>query len=79
MKKNTTLYVLNIIMRKQTQGMNRPINNWRQRRTEHCVYEESITDITTRNSERKDLIRHNTEQTPQKDEEFFRSVCRYYN
>jgi primosomal protein N'' len=41
-------------MRKQTQGMNRPINNWRQRRIEHRVYEEIITDITTRNSERKD-------------------------
>ena len=54
MKKNTTLYVLNIIMRKQTQGMNRPIKNWRQRRTEHRAYEEIITDITTRNSERKD-------------------------
>ena len=50
-------------MRKQTQGMNRPINNWRQRRTEHRVYAEIITDITTRNWERKDtLAQHKKEQ-----------------
>ena len=43
-------------MRKQTQGMNRPINNWRQRRPEYRAYAESISDITTRNSERKDTL-----------------------
>ena len=29
-------------------------NNWRKRRTEHCCYANIVTDITTRNSERKD-------------------------
>jgi hypothetical protein len=31
-----------------------PTNNWRLRRTEHRLYEEIVTDITTRNPERKD-------------------------
>jgi len=34
--------------------MNPPTNNWRLRRTEHRLYAEIVTDITTRNSERKD-------------------------
>jgi hypothetical protein len=33
--------------------MNPPTNNWGQRRTEHRLYEETVTDITTRNLERK--------------------------
>jgi hypothetical protein len=36
--------------------MRPPTNNWRQRRTEHRFYVEIVTDITTRNSERKDLL-----------------------
>jgi len=34
--------------------MSPPTNNRRQRRTEDRFYAEIVTDITTRNSERKD-------------------------
>ena len=34
--------------------MNPPTNNWKQTGTEHRFYAEIVTDITTRNSERKD-------------------------
>ena len=34
--------------------MSPPKNNWGQRRTEHRFSAEIVTDITTRNSERKD-------------------------
>jgi len=33
--------------------MNFSTNNWRYRRTEHSFYVEIVTDITTRNSERR--------------------------
>jgi hypothetical protein len=33
--------------------MSTPTNNWRLRRTEHRFYAEIVTDIATRNSERK--------------------------
>jgi len=34
--------------------MNLPTNSWRERRTEHRFYTEIVTDITSRNSERKE-------------------------
>ena len=34
--------------------MSSPTNNWKYRRIEHCFYVEIVTNITTRNSERKD-------------------------
>ena len=52
--KNTTQYVLDITMRKQThtlrkQDMRPTTNNWRQRRTEHgfLFFAEIVTDMTT--------------------------------
>ena len=35
-------------------------NNWKERRTEHTFYAEIVTDITTRNSERKDTYKDET-------------------
>jgi len=35
--------------------MSPPTNNWRSKQTEHSFYEEIVTDITTRNSECKDI------------------------
>ena len=57
--KNTTLYVLDtIITQTNTNNVNKntspPTNNWRSRRTKHRFYAEMVTDIKTRNSERKD-------------------------
>ena len=49
-KQNKKQYVLNISIRRhkyRKQDMNPPINN----RREHRFYAESVTDITTRNSE----------------------------
>jgi len=34
--------------------MSPPTNNWMHRRTEHSFYAEIVTDIPTRNSERRD-------------------------
>jgi len=34
--------------------MSPPTNSWRKRRTEHRLYAEIVTDITTRNIERND-------------------------
>jgi len=34
--------------------MHPPTNNWRQRRPEYRFYAEIVTDVSTRNSERKD-------------------------
>ena len=34
--------------------MSPPTNNWKKRRKEHHFYSEIVTDITPRNSERKD-------------------------
>jgi hypothetical protein len=39
---------------------NPPISNGRQKRTEHRFLAEIVTDITTRNPERKDTQQHNT-------------------
>ena len=36
--------------------MRPPTSNWRQRRNEHHFYEEILTDITTRDSERNGTI-----------------------
>ena len=36
--------------------MSPPTNNWRINRTQYRIYAEIITDITTRNSERKDVM-----------------------
>ena len=35
-------------------NVNTPTYNWRKRRSEHRLYADIVTDITTRNSERKD-------------------------
>jgi hypothetical protein len=36
--------------------MHPPTHNWEKIRTEHRFYAEIVTDITTRNSERKDTL-----------------------
>jgi len=36
--------------------MSPPTNNWKYRRTEYGFYAEIVTDITTRNSDRKDML-----------------------
>ena len=51
--KNTTQYV-----ETNTNNVNKvtspPTNNWKQRRSKHRLYAEIVTDITTRNAERKE-------------------------
>jgi hypothetical protein len=40
--------------KQREQEMRPPINNWRQRRTDHRFYADIETDITAQNSEHKD-------------------------
>ena len=52
-KNNTNTYVLDTTICTQTQipQISPLTNNWRKRRTEHHLYAEIVTDITTRNTE----------------------------
>jgi len=52
-KNNTNTYVLDTTICTQTQipQISPLTNNWRKRRTEHRLYAEIVTDITTRNPE----------------------------
>ena len=52
-KNNTNTYVLDTTIYTQTQiwQISPLTNNWRKRRTEHHLYAEIVTDITTRTTE----------------------------